>query len=101
MLDPGRYQVSGITDCKMPGWGRARRHIRLELSIRQGVLERPLLSEDAFETSRNRSIRRAAFLRGALQYGRGEHDLLWPAAARRDTSLGGTDAAWIRFLAEA
>src|SRR5688572_24927615 len=77
------------------------RHFRLELSVRRGHLERPVLSRVAIEARRHGGVRRAGVLRGAFRYRRGELDLLRSAPGGCDSRLGGTDAPGIRVLAEA
>src|SRR5262245_65344637 len=82
--------------CSQKDEYRPDRHVRLELSIGQRDVERPLLSQAAAE-----GLRGARVLCGALQYRRGELDVLRSAARRRLPRLGRADAARFRVLDEA
>src|SRR5687768_8623851 len=77
------------------------RHVRLELPVRSGQVERPLLSRVAIEACRHRDVRRAGVLRGALRYRRGELHVLRAATRGGDARLGDTYACRIRVLTEA
>src|SRR5688572_10855932 len=84
-----------------PGYVASNRHVWLELSVGAGDLERHLLPEDALEEGRHRRVRRAALLRGALRYRRGEFDVLRPASRRRHLGLGQPDPPGLRVFVEA
>ena len=74
------------------------RHVGLELSVRAWHLERCVLS--AAPRARE-DVRRARVLRAALRHGRGELDVLRPAARRGHAALGRTHAARLRVLRQA
>src|SRR5687767_13787760 len=77
------------------------RHLRLELSVRRGHVERPLLPRLALEARRDGRLRRTLVLRRALRHGRGELDLLWAAARGGDPRVGDAHASLLRVFAEA
>src|SRR5688572_28346113 len=77
------------------------RHLRLELSLGRGYVERPVLPCLAIETRRHGGVRRAGVLRRAFRYRRGELDFLRAAPGGCDSRLGGTHAPGVRVLAEA
>src|SRR4051794_25886522 len=77
------------------------RHVRLELSIGKGDLERSLLPSQPVGSGRHQRLRRTAVLHRTLRYRRGEFDVLRPAPARSHPRLVPADAGRLRILGQA
>src|SRR6185503_6672415 len=82
-------------------YGASDRHVGMELSLGKRDVERTLLSRDAVEARRHARLRRAAVLRRAFRYRRGQLDFLQAAARRSQSHMGRAHETGLRLLSEA